>query len=194
MSLFEYYRNLIFHKIKYGLKSFIIELEDEQKENIKNCFEKQAIINDKVFKAAIRTFVVLFLNFEKDKENNIKQNENNLINYFDILDLWDITTFSKENFKEELNNIKQLNIKVNQIVSLYDDLVDDINSQYFEEVQKEIDKEKESQKIIEKEKFLADEVIENIQDNTEKDEDSSIDYGDKNEENEESEDPDSKYI
>ena len=29
-SLFEYYRNLIFHKIKYGLKSFIIELEDEQ--------------------------------------------------------------------------------------------------------------------------------------------------------------------
>ena len=136
----------------------------------------------------------MFLNFEKDKENNIKQNENNLINYFDILDLWDITTFSKENFKEELNNIKQLNIKVNQIVSLYDVLVDDINSQYFEVVQKEIDKEKESQKIIEKEKFLADEVIENIQDNTEKDEDSSIDYGDKNEENEESEDPDSKYI
>ena len=136
----------------------------------------------------------MFLNFEKDKENNIKQNENNLINYFDILDLWDITTFSKENFKEELNNIKQLNIKVNQIVSLYDDLVDDINSQYFEEVQKEIDKEKESQKIIEKEKFLADEVIENIQDNTEKDEDSSINYGDNNEENEESEDPDSKYI
>ena len=136
----------------------------------------------------------MFLNFEKDKENNIKQNENNLINYFDILDLWDITTFSKENFKEELSNIKRLNIKVNQIVSLYDDLVDDINSQYFEEVQKEIDKEKESEKIIEKEKFLADEVIENIQDNTEKDEDSSIDYGDKNEENEESEDPDSKYI
>ena len=172
----------------------MVELEDEQKENIKNCFEKQAIINDKVFKAAIRTFIVLFLNFEKDKENTIKQNENNLINYFDILDLWDITTFSKENFKEELNNIKQLNIKVNQIVSLYDDLVDDINSQYFEEVQKEIDKEKENQKIIEKEKFLADEVIENIQDNTEKDEDSSIDYVDKNEENEESEDPDSKYI
>ena len=161
---------------------------------IRNCFKKQEIINDKVFKAAIRTFFVLFLNFEKDKENNIKQNENNLINYFDILDLWDITTFSKENFKEELNNIKQLNIKVNQIVSLYDVLVDDINSQYFEVVQKEIDKEKESQKIIEKEKFLADEVIENIQDNTEKDEDSSIDYVDKNEENEESEDPDSKYI
>ena len=136
----------------------------------------------------------MFLNFEKDKENNIKQNENNLINYFDILDLWDITAFFKENFKEELNNIKQLNIKVNQIVSLYDVLVDDINSQYFEVVQKEIDKEKENQKIIEKEKFLADEVIENIQDNTEKDEDSSIDYGDKNEENEESEDPDSKYI
>ena len=133
---------------------------------LETVLKKKEIINDKVFKAAIRTFIVLFLNFEKDKENNIKQNENNLINYFDILDLWDITTFSKENFKEELNNIKQLNIKVNQIVSLYDDLVDDINSQYFEEVQKEIDKEKESQKIIEKEKFLADEVIVNIQDNT----------------------------
>ena len=170
----------------------MVELEDEQKENIKNCFEKQAIINDKVFKAAIRTFIVLFLNFEKDKENNIKQNENNIINYLNNLDdIWDITTISKENFKEELNNLKLLNIKVNQIISFYDFLGDDINPKYFEEVQKEVDKEKEIEKIIEKEKDLVEEVI---PENKVEDDDNSSDYGNKSEESEESEDPDSKYI
>ena len=57
---------------------------------LETVLKKKEIINDKVFKAAIRTFIILFLNFEKDKENNIKQNENNLINYFDILWIYGI--------------------------------------------------------------------------------------------------------
>ena len=190
--LFEYYRDLIFQKIKYGLKAFQTEIDSEQKEIIKTCFENQKIIDEKIFKAAIRSFIILFLNFEKDKENNIKQNENNIINYLNNLDdIWDITTISKENFKEELNNLKQANIKVNQIISLYDFLGDDINPKYFEEVQKEVDKEKEIVKIIEKEKDLVEEVI--PEDKVEED-DNSSDYGNKSEESEESEDPDSKYI
>ena len=108
--LFEYYRDLIFSKIKYELKEFQKELENEQKDSIKNCFEKQTTITEKIFKAAIRAFIVLFLILEKDKENNIKQNECNIINYFDIPDIWDITTSSIGNFKEELNNLRQLNI------------------------------------------------------------------------------------
>ena len=158
--LFEYYRDLIFQKIKYGLKEFQTEIDNEQEENIKACFEKQTIIDKKIFKAAIRSIIVLFLNFEKDKENNIKQNENNIINNLNNLDdIWGITTISKENFKQELNNLKQLNIKVNQIISLYDFLGDDINPKFFEEVQKGVDKEKEIKKIIEKEKDLVEEVI-----------------------------------
>ena len=190
--LFEYYRDLIFQKIKYGLKVSQTEIDNEQKEIIKTCFENQKIIDEKIFKAAIRSFIVLYLNFEKDKENNIKQNENNIINYLNNLDdIWDITTISKENFKEELNNLKLLNIKVNQIISFYDFLGDDINPKYFEEVQKEVDKEKEIEKIIEKEKDL---VEEEIPENKVEDDDNSSDYGNKSEESEESEDPDSKYI
>jgi len=192
--LFEYYRDLIFQKIKYGLKAFQTEIDNEQEQNIKTCFEKQTIIDKKIFKAAIRSFIVLFLNFEKDKENNIKQNENNIINYLnDLDDIWDITTISKENFKEELNNLKQLNIKVNQIISLYDFLGDDINPKYFEDVQKEVDKEKEIEKIIEKEKDLAEEVVPENKDEDE-DNDTNSDYFNKSEESEDSEDPDSKYI
>ena len=81
---------------------------------------------------------------------------------------------------------------MNQIISLYDFLVDDINIKYFEDVQKELDKEKESKNIIEKEKVLVEETSENLPDNKEEDEESS-DYNDK-EESEESEDPDAKYI
>jgi len=190
--LFEYYRDIIFPRIKNELKAFQINLETEQEEKINNYFKKQTIINEKIFKAAIRAFIVLYLNFEKDKENNIKQNENNIINYLNIIDIWDITTYSKENFKEELNNLKQLKIKMNQIISLYDFLVDDINIKYFEDVQKELDKEKESKNIIEKEKVLVEETSENLPDNKEEDEESSY-YNDK-EESEESEDPDAKYI
>ena len=190
--LFEYYRDIIFPRIKNELKAFQINLETEQEEKINNYFKKKTIINEKIFKAAIRAFIVLYLNFEKYIENNIKQNENNIINYLNIIDIWDITTYSKENFKEELNNLKQLKIKMNQIISLYDFLVDDINIKYFEDVQKELDKEKESKNIIEKEKVLVEETSENLPDNKEEDEESSY-YNDK-EESEESEDPDAKYI
>ncbi len=188
--LFEYYRDLIFAKIKYELKGFQIDLENEQKDHIKNCFESQTIINEKIFKAAIRSFIVLFLIKEKNKENNIKQNENNIINYFDIPDIWDITTYSISNFKEELNNLINLNIKINQIISLYDCLGDDIDSKYFEEVKREVEKEKEIKKIIEKKPEPPKEEPENPI--VESDEDNS-DYNDDNNEDE-SEDDESKYI
>lgn len=192
--LFEYYRDLIFSKIKYELKEFQKELENEQKDSIKNCFEKQTTITEKIFKAAIRAFIVLFLILEKDKENNIKQNECNIINYFDIPDIWDITTSSIGNFKEELNNLRQLNIKVNQIISLYDFLVDDIDSKYFEDVKRELEKEKEIIKIIEKEPEPPKEESEPVNQPDEDEDEISMDYMDNNEDEDDSENADSKYI
>ena len=192
--LFLYYRDLIFAKINNALKEFQIDLDDEKKDAIKNCFKKQTVINEKVFKDAIRTFIVFFLNFEKDKENNIKQNENNIINYFDIPDIWDITTSSLGNFKEELNNISLLNIKVNQILSLYDYLGDDIDTKYFDDVKRELENEKEIKKINEKETQPPKEEIENQNPSDAEIENENSDYSDKAEEEEEEEDPDSKYV
>ena len=192
--LFEYYRDLIFGKIKNSLKVYQNDLEYEQKDDIKACLEKPTIIkeNEKKFKATIRAFITLFLILEKDKENNIKQNENNVINYFNIPDIWDTTISSMNNFKEELNNLRQLNIKINQIVSFYDLLGEDITPKYFEEVSKEVEREKEIKKLIEKE---PEPVMEEEEDkpNIPSDEENS-DYIDDNQSNEESENGESKYI
>ena len=192
--LFEYYRDLIFGKIKNSIKAYQNDLESEQKDNIKSCLENLTIIkeNEKQFKATIRAFITLFLIFEKDKENNIRQNENNVINYFDIPDIWDSTISSMSNFKEELNNLKQLNIKINQIVSFYDLLGEDITPKYFEDVKKEVEREKEIQKIIEKEPEPVNEEEEEKPDNPS--EENFSDYDDDNKSEEESDDGESKYV
>ena len=192
--LFEYYRDLIFGKIKNSIKAYQNDLESEQKDNIKSCLENLTIIkeNEKQFKATIRAFITLFLIFEKDKENNIRQNENNVINYFDIPDIWDSTISSMSNFKEELNNLKQLNIKINQIVSFYDLLGEDITPKYFEDVKKEVEREKEIQKIIEKEPEPVNEEEEEKPDNPS--EENFSDYDDDNKSGEESDDGESKYV
>ena len=142
--ILEYYILLIFFgKIKESLNSFQIDLEKEQKDLIKKYFENNPVIEKSVFKSAIRTFIVLFLNFEKDKENNIQKNENNIINYFEIPDIW--APFG--NYKEGLNDLRNLNIKINQIIPLYDFLEDYDNFKYFQDVKKEL----ENVKIVEKE-------------------------------------------
>lgn len=149
-NLLKYYGNIIFLRIKEGLKAFQSDLEKDQEGKIKKCFESQTLIKEKEFKNAIRSFIALFLSFEKDKENNIKENDNNIVNYLDIPDLWDITISEKGNFHKELNNLKQLNVKVNQIVSLYEFLGEDINEEYFEDVEKALKNDEELKKIEEK--------------------------------------------
>lgn len=190
--LFEYYRDLIFKRIKIGLKDSQTALDNEQEKNIETCFEKQTVIDKTKFKITIRSFIVLYLNFEKD---HIKQNENNIINYLcNIDDIWDETVKSKEKFNEELNNLKQLNIKVNQIISLYDFLGDDIdNPKYFEDVKKEVEKEIEIKKINEKDKDLVEEVNPEIQGKDDDIDNSDVSIDNKDE-SEESEDPDTKYV
>ena len=96
------------------------------------------------------------------------------------------------NFKEELNNLRQLNIKINQIVSFYDLLGEDITPKYFEEVSKEVEREKEIKKLIEKEPEPVKEEEED-KPNIPSDEENS-DYIDDNQSNEESENGESKYI
>ena len=148
-NLFEYYRNIIFKRIKLELKIYQNHLEKEKMDLIDNCLKDQEVIKKKVFITAVRSFIILFLNLEKDKENNIKLNQNNIINYFDIPDLWDKTIYSNKDFNKELNKLKKCNIKINQIVYLYDYLGDDINDDYFQDVRKAIKREEEIKNIQE---------------------------------------------
>ena len=125
---------------------------------------------------------------EKDKENNIRENKNNIVNYLDIPDIWDITISSKVNFHKELSNLKELNICVNQIVSLYDFLGEDINDEYFEDVKKELKKEEEIKIIEQKQIPNREEEINEANDND--DEDNSDDYSNKSDDEDDNGDKD----
>ena len=179
-----YYRELIFRRIKQALKPFQYALIEEQKSLIKNSFEEKGIIKENIFKLALRSFIVFFINLEKDKNKNIKENNSNIINYLDIPDLWDPTIYNQENFKKELNDLKEMNVKVNQTIYLYDFLGDDIDEKYFENVIKILKKEEEIKKIEEKKEPPLIQENQNNENNNDEKDDSSFDFGKENEEEE----------
>ena len=193
-----YYRELIFRRIKKGLKPFQYELTEEQMDIIKKCFDEKSIIKEKIFKSAIRSFIVFFLDFEKDKANNIKENNNNIINYLNIPDLWEQTDYKKGNFQKELNDLKELNVKVNQTIYLYDFLGEDIDEKYFEDVEKVLKKEEEIKKIEEKKEPLLEkdnQIDENNNDVENDSNNSSFNYGgNKSDEEEDDDNDENKYI
>jgi hypothetical protein len=159
--LFEYFRNLMLGMVKLELKDFQYELEENQKNLIETCFKEQELITKEQFKFTLRSFVVLFLNLVVDKENKIRGNQNNMVNYFDIPDIWDKSIYNNENFKKELDNLKKINVKINQIVYLYDFLGDNINDDYFQDVKKVIEKEEELTKREQYEKIPAQNNVNN---------------------------------
>jgi hypothetical protein len=156
--LFEYFRNLILGMVKLELKNFQYDLEDNQKTLIESCFKEQELITKEQFKFTLRSFIVLFLNLVNDKENKIRGNQNNMVNYLDIPDIWDKSIYDNENFKKELDNLKKINVKINQIIYLYDFLGDNINNDYFQDVKKVIEKEEELKKRELKEKISQNNV------------------------------------
>ena len=189
-----YYRELIFRRIKQALKPFQYALIEEQKSLIKNSFEEKGIIKENIFKLALRSFIVFFINLEKDKNKNIKENNSNIINYLDIPDLWDPTIYNQENFKKELNDLKEMNVKVNQTIYLYDFLGDDIDEKYFENVIKILKKEEEIKKIEEKKEPPLIQENQNNENNNDEKDDSSFDFGKENEEEEDYDNDENKYI
>ena len=183
--LFEYFRNLILGMVKLELKDFQYDLEENQKNLIETCFKEQGLITKEKFIFTLRSFIVLFLNLVGDKENKIRGNQNNMVNYFDIPDIWDKSIYNNENFKKELDNMKKINVKINQIVYLYDFLGDNINDDYFQDVKKVIEKEKELKKREQKEEIppqnnVIPSNIENVSEESSSDENSEEDdFGDR---------------
>ena len=153
--LFEFFRNLVFEMFKLELKAFQTEIKEEEKKLIDDYFKSKKLITKDDFKYSIRSFIILFLNLDNDKENNIKENQNNIINYLDIPDIWHKNIYENKHFHEELEDLKRLNIKMNQIIFLYDYLGDDINDDYFKDIQdvkRAVEKEREKEKEIENKK------------------------------------------
>ena len=60
--------------------------------------------------------LVLFRGEGKEK---IKSNSKNIVNYLKAPDLWEKNIYNDEKFNEDLDKLKKINIKVNQIIWLY---------------------------------------------------------------------------
>ena len=187
-NLFEYYRNLVFGTIKREFINYQIPVDETKIEKIKDFFKTQRLINSKNFNYAIRSLISLFLFSENDKENKIKNNRNNFANYLNIPDIWDKSIYRNREFNQKLKEIKNLNIQMNQILSIYDNLGDEINDEYFSDVLLQIKKDEdiEKQKLEKEEEELRQENKErnlvyeedvknkenNVEDDDEEDDDS----------------------
>ncbi len=158
IKIFEYFLKFIFKEIKedfddYNLvfddkrvekktkdeleKYFTKEEEDNDDEN--NIIVNQKIINKNNLASAIRWFIILVLFGEKDKDNKIKANKKNLINYLNVEDLWKKDTYKDTKFIRDLNELKKFNIPMNKIVWLYDYLVEEEEEEEEEDYIKEIE-------------------------------------------------------
>ena len=142
MAIFEYFLNFIFKEIKKDLEDYSLEFKDKKLEkktkeelekyleNVENNeedddnLENRRIIKANNLALALKWFMTLVLFDEKDKENKIKGNKKNLINYLNVADLWDKGTFKDNKFNSDLDKLKKYNIQVNKIIWLYDFLTE----------------------------------------------------------------------
>ena len=175
-SLFEFYLILTFEIIKDKLQDYQDETNEEQKNNLKVYLEKLENNHDitkEDLTNAIRLFISLFLSKEKDKENKISKNYNNIAKHLNIPDLWCSKIYkNKEKLNKELNEIKKLNIQINQSISFYELLDENIDEKYFAEIKEKIKRNKIEKKLneekIEREKNEQNKKEQNEQ-NKEKD-------------------------
>ena len=68
----------------------------------------------------------------------MKNNSNNIINYLKPQDLWSKDVYN-QNFNKNLNELKIINIPVKHIIALYEYLGKDIEDDYFDDIKKEIE-------------------------------------------------------
>ena len=184
-KLFDYYLKIIFKHIKLNIEKYQTKNEEgneikkttEKTNDNNNIKENQKFVLDEdiikkldiIFKrdnflikkeslaTAIRLFIslVLYMEEEKDKDKKIKSNRKNVIDYLNQKDLWDINIYNDKRFKDDLEKIKALNIKIKEIISFYYYLIDNKEERFEEEVKEHLEKlkEEEIKKKKEKEKL-----------------------------------------
>jgi hypothetical protein len=131
-ELFENYLKLIYKYVKDEIKEYQVELEEKElnvkKKKLEEYYEKESsLISKDNFETAIRLFMTLVLFREEDKVNKIKSNQKNIVDYLKAKDLWDKNIYNDKKFPENLNLLKNINIKINQIVFLIDIKEEDIS-------------------------------------------------------------------
>ena len=142
-DIFDYYLKVISEDIIKEIKKCQSNLDKIAKEKIINYYKNKHHISKQDLASAIRLFMTFVL-FPEEQKNKIKSNNNNIIKYLTPPDLWKKDIYSDvDNFNKNLNELKEMNIKINQINSLYEALGKDIEKNYFDDVIEMIKKEEE---------------------------------------------------
>ena len=140
INILDYFLKLIFNDIKEELKKYQdpnndYQLEQKVIDKLNEYYESEPLISKEDLKNSIRLFMTLILFMEEDKENKIKNNYKNLINYLKIPDLWDKILYNEDKFVENLNELKGFKIPVNQIISFYNYLSENKEDNFCEEIE-----------------------------------------------------------
>jgi len=106
--------------------------------------KKDIIIGKEELENAIRIFITLVLFREKDKENKIKLNRKNLIDYLKSPDLWDNKVYKNENFNSNLNELKLNKIQINQTILLFNYLTGGKEIDEFKNMEENIKEENQA--------------------------------------------------
>ena len=154
-NIFAYFLDLIFKYVKKDIAKF--QEENKEEKMAYNFDDKDMIIKKTNLASAIRLFItlVLYREEDKDKEEKIKNNKKNIIDYLKNKDLWKSTFYDNETnklkFEGDLSKLKDLNIKIKEILSFYDYLIDKKDEGFEEDIETYIkEKEKEAKRKTQK--------------------------------------------
>jgi len=102
-------------------------LDDKTIKKLNDYFSNEDLtITKEYLLEALRLFMTIILYREEDKENKIKLNKNNIAGYLKEQDLWENNNLKirDEKFIYNLSKIKKMNIKIKEILWLYNYLLD----------------------------------------------------------------------
>ena len=116
VEIFKYFLQSIFKYVKEEIKIYQEEIEDEMEDlddevkkeleekklKLDEYYNKEPLITKQDLSFALQLFMTLVLFREKDKNNKIKLNTHNIINYLQEPDFWDNKIYQNEKFHKNL--------------------------------------------------------------------------------------------
>ena len=143
-NIFDYFLKLIFRYVKEDIEKYQEKKSDYKLEDRDMTIKKEDLAD------AIRKFITLVLFREKDndKEIKIKNNKKNIIDYLNNRYLWKSNLYNDSSkFEANLLKLKELNIKIKEILFFYYYLVGNKDEGFENEIERHIQKKKEAERI-----------------------------------------------
>ena len=147
LSVYEYFELLCFNQFKENMNELYKQnIDNDKKKKVSQYFDKNPnVLLDKTrIATAIRQFISRSLVGQIDLE--IDPNQELFFTLKSKEDCWNIELYNDNNFNKEIEELKKLNIKVSEALSLYQELGGD-TILLGENIKKQVKKEEEEENI-----------------------------------------------